>query len=209
MTNLVEYEKKVSNEDFKKMIKKFELQEKKEKHHFEKVIKNIIGQQKKIKQFNQKWKSTIDKINVDKNEDFEELRQDFEEKMYKKEKSLENLIKKRQKSKKSVETYNDVIVEQNLQNLQRVLFNFKQKEEFKRDVLITEIISKIHKIDLNNKENLKLIKNKFENRNHSYSVKARHHQIENQKEDNIYEKELRMKPLQKYEKRVQYIKFSF
>jgi hypothetical protein len=45
--------------------------------------------------------------------------------MYKKEKSLENLIKKRQKSKKSVETYNDVIVEQNLQNLQRVLFNFK------------------------------------------------------------------------------------
>jgi hypothetical protein len=43
MTNLVEYEKKVSNEDFKKMIKKFELQEKKEKHHFEKVIKNIIG----------------------------------------------------------------------------------------------------------------------------------------------------------------------
>ena len=153
MTNLVEYEKKVSNEDFKKMIKKFELQEKKEKQHFEKVIKNIIGQQKKIKEFNQKWKSTIDKINVDKNEDFEELRQDFEEKMYKKEKSLEKLIKKRQKSKKSVETYNDVIVEQNLQNLQRVLFNFKQKEEFKRDVLITEIFSKINKIDLNNKEN--------------------------------------------------------
>ena len=209
MTNLVEYEKKVSNEDFKKMIKKFELQEKKEKQHFEKVIKNIIGQQKKIKEFNQKWKSTIDKINVDKNEDFEELRQDFEEKMYKKEKSLEKLIKKRQKSKKSVETYNDVIVEQNLQNLQRVLFNFKQKEEFKRDVLITEIFSKINKIDLNNKENLKLIKNKFENRNHSYSVKARHHQIENQKEDNIYEKELRMKPLQRYEKRVQYIKLSF
>ena len=191
------------------MIKKFELQEKKEKQHFEKVIKNIIGQQKKIKEFNQKWKSTIDKINVDKNEDFEELRQDFEEKMYKKEKSLEKLIKKRQKSKKSVETYNDVIVEQNLQNLQRVLFNFKQKEEFKRDVLITEIFSKINKIDLNNKENLKLIKNKFENRNHSYSVKARHHQIENQKEDNIYEKELRMKPLQRYEKRVQYIKLSF
>ena len=209
MTNLVEYEKKVSNEDFKKMIKKFELQEKREKQHFEKVIKNIIGQQKKIKEFNQKWKSTIDKINVDKNEDFEELRQDFEEKMYKKEKSLEKLIKKRQKSKKSVETYNDVIVEQNLQNLQRVLFNFKQKEEFKRDVLITEIFSKINKIDLNNKENLKLIKNKFENRNHSYSVKARHHQIENQKEDNIYEKELRMKPLQRYEKRVQYIKLSF
>ena len=209
MTNLVEYEKKVSNEDFKKMIKKFELQEKKEKQHFEKVIKNIIGQQKKIKEFNQKWKSTIDKINVDKNEDFEELRQDFKEKMYKKEKSLEKLIKKRQKSKKSVETYNDVIVEQNLQNLQRVLFNFKQKEEFKRDVLITEIFSKINKIDLNNKENLKLIKNKFENRNHSYSVKARHHQIENQKEDNIYEKELRMKPLQRYEKRVQYIKLSF
>ena len=209
MTNLVEYEKKVSNEDFKKMIKKFELQEKKEKQHFEKVIKNIIGQQKKIKEFNQKWKSTIDKINVDKNEDFEELRLDFEEKMYKKEKSLEKLIKKRQKSKKSVETYNDVIVEQNLQNLQRVLFNFKQKEEFKRDVLITEIFSKINKIDLNNKENLKLIKNKFENRNHSYSVKARHHQIENQKEDNIYEKELRMKPLQRYEKRVQYIKLSF
>ena len=209
MTNLVEYEKKVSNEDFKKMIKKFELQEKKEKQHFEKVIKNIIGQQKKIKEFNQKWKSTIDKINVDKNEDFEELRLDFEEKMYKKEKSLEKLIKNRQKSKKSVETYNDVIVEQNLQNLQRVLFNFKQKEEFKRDVLITEIFSKINKIDLNNKENLKLIKNKFENRNHSYSVKARHHQIENQKEDNIYEKELRMKPLQRYEKRVQYIKLSF
>ena len=56
---------------------------------------------------------------------------------------------------------------------------------------------------------MKLIKNKFENRNHSYSVKARHHQIENQKEDNIYEKELRMKPLQRYEKRVQYIKLSF
>ena len=79
---------------------------------------------------------------------------------------------------------------------------FKQEEENKREILNSEILSKLKKFDCNNKDNLKHIKYKIMKRNNRKSESFQQHQLENSKEDFLNKKNIKLKPLQRYEKRV-------